>query len=106
MTPEVTSEAGTTARLIEKAGTWSAHNYHPLPVVLARGEGVWVYDPDGTYMDMLSAYSALTRAQTPEDRAGAQGPGRQDHPDSRAFTTSSSALLREAVPASGWRWRS
>ena len=63
MTPtKVTSEAGTTARLIEKAGTWSAHNYHPLPVVLARGEGVWVYDPDGNrYMDMLSAYSALNQ---------------------------------------------
>src|SRR5881296_2322208 len=51
---------GTTAHLIDLAGTWSAHNYHPLPVVLARGEGVWVYDPDGNrYMDMLSAYSAL-----------------------------------------------
>jgi len=51
---------GTTAHLIDLASTWSAHNYHPLPVVLARGEGVWVYDPDGNrYMDMLSAYSAL-----------------------------------------------
>ncbi len=51
---------GTTARLIDQAETWSAHNYHPLPVVLAKGEGVWVYDPDGNrYMDMLSAYSAL-----------------------------------------------
>ncbi len=50
------------ARLVEQAGTWSAHNYHPLPVVLARGEGVWVYDVDGTrYMDMLSAYSALNQ---------------------------------------------
>src|SRR5947209_7844710 len=51
---------GRTARLIELAETWSAHNYHPLPVVLTRGEGVWVYDPEGNrYMDMLSAYSAL-----------------------------------------------
>ena len=50
------------ARQIEQAETWSAHNYHPLPVVLTRGEGVWVYDADGhRFMDMLSAYSALNQ---------------------------------------------
>jgi len=50
------------ARQIEQAETWSAHNYHPLPVVLTRGEGVWVYDADGNrFMDMLSAYSALNQ---------------------------------------------
>ncbi len=55
-----TTEA--TSRLIQQAETWTAHNYHPLPVVLVRGEGVWVYDPDGNrYMDMLSAYSALNQ---------------------------------------------
>src|SRR3954453_1629333 len=38
-----------------------ARNYHPLPVVIARGEGVWVDDADGErYYDALSAYSALT----------------------------------------------
>lgn len=37
-----------------------AHNYHPLPVVVARGEGVWVTDVEGKrYLDLLSAYSAL-----------------------------------------------
>lgn len=41
---------------------YSAHNYHPLPVVLERGEGVYVWDVDGRrYMDMLSAYSALNQ---------------------------------------------
>jgi len=41
---------------------FSAHNYHPLPVVLERGEGVWVWDVDGKrYLDMLSAYSALNQ---------------------------------------------
>jgi ornithine--oxo-acid transaminase len=56
------THATKTARLIEQAETWSAHNYHPLPVVLVGGEGVWVYDPEGTrYMDMLSAYSALNQ---------------------------------------------
>lgn len=39
-----------------------AHNYHPLPVVLERGEGVFVYDTDGKkYFDFLSAYSAVNQ---------------------------------------------
>ncbi len=39
-----------------------AHNYHPLPVVLARGEGVFVWDVEGKrYYDFLSAYSALNQ---------------------------------------------
>jgi ornithine--oxo-acid transaminase len=41
---------------------YGAHNYHPLDVVITRGEGVWVYDVDGKkYMDCLSAYSALNQ---------------------------------------------
>jgi len=41
---------------------FGAHNYHPLDVVLTRGEGVWVYDVDGKrYLDCLSAYSALNQ---------------------------------------------
>jgi len=39
-----------------------AHNYHPLDVVLTKGEGIWVYDVDGNkYLDCLSAYSALNQ---------------------------------------------
>jgi ornithine--oxo-acid transaminase len=50
------------ADLINLADTYAAHNYHPLPVVLARGEGVWVWDVEGRkYMDMLSSYSALNQ---------------------------------------------
>lgn len=50
----------TTRGYIEEAERWSAANYSPLPVVLARGEGVWVWDVEGRrYLDMLSAYSAL-----------------------------------------------
>lgn len=49
-----------TAQHIELTERYGAHNYAPLPVVLAEGEGVWVSDVDGNrYMDMLSAYSAL-----------------------------------------------
>ena len=41
---------------------YGAHNYHPLDVVITRGEGVWVYDVDGSkYLDCLSAYSALNQ---------------------------------------------
>lgn len=41
---------------------YGAHNYHPLDVVLSKGEGVWVYDVDGNkYLDCLSAYSALNQ---------------------------------------------
>ena len=62
MTPSSKTASASTTTLIEQAEKWSAHNYHPLPVVLVRGEGVWVYDPDGNrYMDMLSAYSALNQ---------------------------------------------
>ena len=39
---------------------WGAHNYHPLPVVIAGAEGAWVTDVDGNrYLDFLSGYSAL-----------------------------------------------
>jgi ornithine--oxo-acid transaminase len=47
---------------IEIEETYGAHNYHPLDVVLSRGEGVWVYDVEGKkYLDCLSAYSALNQ---------------------------------------------
>src|SRR5688572_12040833 len=51
-----------THRALQEAERWGAHNYEPLPVVLERGEGVWVWDVEGRrYFDMLSAYSALNQ---------------------------------------------
>lgn len=48
--------------LIELENLYGAHNYHPLPVVLARGEGVKVWDVEGKeYYDFLSAYSAVNQ---------------------------------------------
>ncbi len=48
--------------LIEKESKYGAHNYHPLPVVLERGEGVFVWDVEGNrYFDFLSAYSAVNQ---------------------------------------------
>lgn len=47
---------------IEREEKYGAHNYHPLPVVLDRGEGVHVWDVDGKkYYDFLSAYSAVNQ---------------------------------------------
>jgi ornithine--oxo-acid transaminase len=53
---------GRTEDYMAEAERWSAHNYAPLPVVLERGEGPYVWDVDGNrYLDMLSAYSALNQ---------------------------------------------
>jgi ornithine--oxo-acid transaminase len=50
----------TTTGLLKLSGEYSAHNYHPLPIVAAEAEGAWVTDVEGRrYLDMLAAYSAL-----------------------------------------------
>ncbi|MFV0237665.1 MAG: ornithine--oxo-acid transaminase [Flavobacteriales bacterium] len=49
-------------KLIQIENQYGAHNYHPLPVVLDRGEGVYVWDVEGKkYVDFLSAYSAVNQ---------------------------------------------
>jgi len=54
--------ASRTQDFLTEVERFSAHNYHPLPVVIVRGEGVWVWDIEGKrYLDMLSAYSALNQ---------------------------------------------
>jgi len=51
-----------TKNIIEKTEQFGARNYHPLPIVISKAEGVWVEDPEGNkYLDMLSAYSALNQ---------------------------------------------
>jgi ornithine--oxo-acid transaminase len=58
----MTSITGLTQQYIEKEENYSAHNYHPLPVVLSKGEGVYVWDVDNKrYYDFLSAYSAVNQ---------------------------------------------
>ncbi len=48
--------------LMQMEDKYGAHNYHPLPVVIAKGEGVYVWDPEGKkYYDFLSAYSAVNQ---------------------------------------------
>ena len=52
----------TTKDYIQREDKYGAHNYHPLPVVLDRGEGVYVWDVEGRrYYDFLSAYSAVNQ---------------------------------------------
>lgn len=49
-------------KLIDLTKEYGANNYHPLPIVISKAQGVWVYDPEGNkYLDMLSAYSAVNQ---------------------------------------------
>lgn len=57
-----TTTASKTQQYIEQEERFSAHNYHPLPVVLERGEGVFLWDVEGKkYYDFLSGYSAVNQ---------------------------------------------
>ena len=59
---QTTEKMTRTAASIELENKFSAHNYHPLPVVLKRGEGVYLWDVEGKkYYDFLSAYSAVNQ---------------------------------------------
>ncbi|MEW8986651.1 MAG: ornithine--oxo-acid transaminase, partial [Bacillus sp. (in: firmicutes)] len=49
-------------QIIQQTQSFGANNYNPLPIVISKAEGIWVYDPEGNkYMDMLSAYSAVNQ---------------------------------------------
>ena len=51
-----------TADYLAEVERYSAHNYHPLPIILSRGEGAWVWDiEDRKYLDCLAAYSAVNQ---------------------------------------------
>jgi ornithine--oxo-acid transaminase len=57
-----TPTALSSAQAMDLEARYGAHNYHPLPVVLTRGEGVFLWDPEGNrYFDFLSAYSAVNQ---------------------------------------------
>lgn len=62
MSSTETISSSKATQFIEKELQYSAHNYHPLPVVLERGEGVYLWDVDGKrYYDFLSGYSAVNQ---------------------------------------------
>jgi len=74
---------------------YGAHNYHPLDVVLVRGEGVWVYDVDGNrYLDCLSAYSAVNQGHIhPKILSALQNQAARLTLTSRAFRNDQLPLL-------------
>ncbi|MEN1970407.1 ornithine--oxo-acid transaminase [Lentibacillus sp. N15] len=58
----MTTTTSNSTDIMKQTDQYGAHNYHPLPIVVAEAEGVWVKDPEGNqYMDMLSAYSAVNQ---------------------------------------------
>lgn len=58
----ITTKNSATANAMALEDKYGAHNYHPLPVVLEKGDGVFVWDVEGKkYYDFLSAYSAVNQ---------------------------------------------
>ena len=105
MTTMSAATASLTSRYLEEAERYSAHNYHPLPVVLERGEGVWVWDVDGNrYLDMLSSYSAVNQGHRhPAIVAAAREQLDRLTLTSRAFHNDQMGpFLRELCEASGF----
>jgi len=84
-----------TSEYIELEERYGAHNYHPLDVVLTRGEGVWVWDTDGNrYLDCLSAYSALNQGHVhPRILSALQEQAQKISLTSRAFRNDQLPLL-------------
>jgi ornithine--oxo-acid transaminase len=90
---------------IELDQTFSAHIYHPLDVVIERGEGVWVYDVEGNkYLDCLSAYSAVSQGHChPAILAAAQAQMQRVTLTSRAFRNDQiGPFLKQLCEMSGY----
>jgi ornithine--oxo-acid transaminase len=90
---------------IELDELYSAHNYHPLDVVIERAEGVWLYDVDGNkYLDCLSAYSAVNQGHChPTILAAAQTQMQKATLTSRAFRNDQMGpFLKELCQLSGY----
>ncbi|MGO4705595.1 ornithine--oxo-acid transaminase [Microvirga sp. 2MCAF38] len=90
-----------TKSLIETENRLGAHNYKPLDVVLARGEGVWVWDVEGKrYLDCLSAYSAVNQGHChPKILATMTEQAKKLTLTSRAFRNDQLALFYEEIAA-------
>jgi len=80
---------------LELEEQYGAHNYHPLDVVIARAEGVWMYDVDGKrYLDCLAAYSAVNQGHChPRIVRAATDQARRLTLTSRAFRNDQFPLL-------------
>jgi len=91
----------TAKELMDLENKFGAHNYHPLPVVLDRGEGVFVWDIDGKkYFDFLSAYSAVNQGHChPRIINSLIDQAKKLTLTSRAFYSSQLGLYEEFVTA-------
>ena len=91
----------TSEELIAIEERLGAHNYHPLDVVLTRGEGVWVWDVDGNrYLDCLSAYSAVNQGHChPKIAAALTEQAQRLTLTSRAFRNDQLPLFYEEICA-------
>ncbi|GMR14295.1 MAG: ornithine aminotransferase [Gemmatimonadota bacterium] len=101
----IQTSASNTEQYLEEADLFGAHNYHPLPVVIERAEGVWVWDVDGNkFLDMLSAYSALNQGHRhPVILAAARDQMDKLTLTSRAFHNDQmGAFLKELCEATGY----
>jgi ornithine--oxo-acid transaminase len=88
-----------TEQLINLENQYGAHNYHPLPVVLDRGEGVYVWDVEGKrYYDFLSAYSAVNQGHChPKITAALTTQAQQLTLTSRAFYNSKLGFFEQFI---------
>ncbi len=89
----------TAQEYMDRESKYGAHNYHPLPVVLDKGEGVYVWDTDGNkYFDFLSAYSAVNQGHCHPKIVGAMvDQAKKLTLTSRAFYNSSLGEFEEYV---------
>lgn len=87
------------AQAIELEDRYGAHNYHPLPVVLTRGEGVFLWDTEGKkYYDFLSAYSAVNQGHCHPRIINAMiGQARELTLTSRAFYNDKLGLAEKVI---------
>jgi ornithine--oxo-acid transaminase len=101
----VQASSAPTQHYLDEADRYSAHNYHPLPVIIERGEGVWMWDVEGRkYLDMLAAYSALNQGHRhPSVMAAAREQMERLTLTSRAFHNDQmGSFLRELCEATGF----
>ncbi len=101
----IQASASKTEQYLQEADLFGAHNYHPLPVVIERAEGVWVWDVDGNkFLDMLSAYSALNQGHRhPAILTAAREQMEKLTLTSRAFHNDQmGAFLKELCEATGY----
>jgi len=94
----------TTNELIAVESLYGVNNYHPLDIVLVRGNGVWVWDVNGNrYLDCLAAYSAVNQGHChPKILQAFIRQAQTLTLTSRAFRNNQLPLLYESLPLGIW----